>query len=189
MPRLTIELYDLLSPGVGHASEDARFGDGRIIFVAQNSGDGNSLVAEASQEQSAGLIVTYNPNGQHIDAEICEIVHGVCAASGKDSAFAMAEDEHRSFAGHTRDFAEYEFIGDHVTKNGDGHARKALHDLGQAIRFSWGLAHVQTNSLMERACGCQSDGKLYSKHRRDCPVAFERGRLRLGLASRSAVLS
>ena len=71
----------------------------------------------------------------------------------------MSKNEDWGLARDAGYFAEYEFVGDHIAEHGHGHARKALHDLDQAIGFSRGLAHVLTNSLTRRACGRQSCAK------------------------------
>src|SRR6266536_3527770 len=116
-------------------------------------------MTKASQQQSAGLIVADDSNRQNIDAQVRKIVDCVGAATGNNCAFAMSKNEDGSLARNAGYFAEYEFVGDHIAEHGHSHAWEALHDLGQAIGFSWGLAHVLTNSLTRRAYGRQSCAK------------------------------
>src|SRR6266700_3762118 len=138
---LAVESHHLLSPGVRHAGQNARLGHGRVILVAKNAGNWNSFVAETFHEQTSRLVVSHDPHWQNADAQIGKIVHRVCSAAGKNGAFAMAKDEHRRLARDARDFAEDEFVGDHVAKHGDRDARKSLHNLAQPRGFSRDLAH------------------------------------------------
>src|SRR6266496_307864 len=112
--RLAVESYHLLSPCVGHAGQNARFCYGRIILVAKNAGNRNPLMTKTSHEQTSRLIVSHNPHRQNVDTKIGKIVHRVCASAGNNGAFAMAKNENRGLARYTRDFAEDEFVGDHV---------------------------------------------------------------------------
>src|SRR5439155_6879005 len=116
----TIQSYYLLSPCVRHATEDARFGDGGIVLVAQDPGDRNPLMTEASQQQSAGLVVADNSNRQNVDAQVCQIVHRVGAAAGNNCAFAMSKNEDWGLTRDAGYFAEYEFVGDHIAEHGHG---------------------------------------------------------------------
>ena len=54
----------------------------------------------------------------------------------------MLEDQDRGFAGHTRDLAKNEFVGNQVAKYGNGHFGKRLDNLPQAFGLFRMLTHV-----------------------------------------------
>ena len=87
------------------------------------------LVAECLEQQAARLVVADHADGQHVDAQVREIADRIGAASGHDAAFAMFEDQDRSFARNPGDFAENKFVGHQIAEHGDRDFGKGFDDL------------------------------------------------------------
>jgi hypothetical protein len=137
--RLAIHAYDLLTAGVRHSGEDARLRHGVEALQFLYPRDRNMLVPEALQQHLAGFIHADCAYGQHIDTEIREIVGRVGAATWHDSAVAMLQNQNWGLARDTRNLAEDEFVGYHVTEYGNRDIGERLNDLLQTLEISRSL--------------------------------------------------
>jgi hypothetical protein len=104
-------------------------------------------VAETTEQQTSGVVVSYDSNRKYIDPEVGKIIYGIGAASGNNRALAMPQDQYWGLARNAGDFAKDEFVCHHVAENGDGDARECGHDLTQAVSFFGSAGHVQAVNL------------------------------------------
>jgi len=70
---LAVDAHDLLTPGVRHAREDARFRHRCKTFVALDAGERNALLLELLQEQFACFVFanhadrsTFTPSSERL---------------------------------------------------------------------------------------------------------------------------
>jgi len=99
------------------------------------------LVPKTFAAKASRLVVSGYAYGEDVVAEVSEILDGVRSASGEDCSVAVLQDEHGSFAGDTRDFAEDEFVGDQISEDRDGYLGEGVNDLAKAVGFFGMLGH------------------------------------------------
>jgi hypothetical protein len=98
--RFAIDTHDLLTPGMGHSGKNACLSNGGVIFVFENSRHRNLLVTEGTQQKPAGIVIANDSDGQDVDSKVCQVIRGIGAATRNDRAIAVAENQHRRFAGY-----------------------------------------------------------------------------------------
>ena len=133
---------------VRQARQNAGFGYSRVVFVPLNSGYRNALVTEGTQQQAPRLVIAENTDRKHVDAEVGKIIDRIGSASRNNRALTMGQNKHRRLARHARNFAENEFVRDHVSEHGDGDARKGFNNLPQMLSFFGRAMHIQSSRIL-----------------------------------------
>src|SRR5882762_1287757 len=118
---LMIDSHNLLSRCVRHAGEDARFCDRGVALIFQYSTYRNAFVPKVFNQQPSGFVVPYYSHWQYVDSQVGKIIDGIRPASGKDSAFAMLQDQDRGLARNARDLPEHKLIRNQVSEDGYSH--------------------------------------------------------------------
>ena len=98
MGGFVIDAENLLSDGVGPASEETRFRGSGPTFGANDAGSVDVAFTESVDETSAGGINADGSDGDDLGAKGGEIVGGIGATARNDLGLAMAEDQDGSFA-------------------------------------------------------------------------------------------
>src|SRR5579864_6813973 len=96
--RLAVHADDLLPGGMSHPGQYTCLGNGVAAFNSADATDGNMLLTEGTQKQTARLIVANHAHGQNSYAEIGKVIDGVPGAAGHNRPVAMAKDQHGSLA-------------------------------------------------------------------------------------------
>src|SRR5205814_4381949 len=99
------------------------------------------FVTKAAEQQPPRFVVTDHADGQDVDSQIREIIDCVRSATGDYGALAMTQNQHWGFTRDSRNFTEHEFVGHHITENGDGDSPKRLDDLAEAVGRFAGAIH------------------------------------------------
>src|SRR6266567_7149343 len=139
--RLAVDSDHLLPPCMRHSGDNPRFCDRCGVLVFEDSSDGNPLMAEAAEQQAAGVVIADDAYRKNIDAEGGEIVHCVGSAARKHGAFAVPQNENRGLAGHPGYLAKNKLVGNHVAQHRHRDARECLNDLVEAVGLCRCLAH------------------------------------------------
>src|SRR5258708_32701161 len=103
--RLAVNPNHLLTPSVRHSGKNARLGHGGIVLVVADSGDGDVFVAETTEQQTSGVVVSYDSHREHVDAQGRKIIYGIRPSPRDDRALAMPQDHTWGRARNAGEFA------------------------------------------------------------------------------------
>src|SRR5271168_2850888 len=104
---------------MGPSSEEASLRRRRPAFHAQHAGNIDAFGAEIVNQRISRGIVTDRTDRKDVRTEGCKIVRGVGAAARNQLRFAMAKNEHGSFARDAGNLAKLKFVGDKIAEEND----------------------------------------------------------------------
>jgi hypothetical protein len=116
---------------MGPTGQESSLRGSTPIFEGQDVGRVQFFPAKILDQGLAVGIVANHCDGQHLGAQVGQIVDSVCSAAGHKLRFTMTKNEYGGFSRDAGNFAEFKDIRNEITQDDTGLRRKLLDVFGE----------------------------------------------------------